>query len=100
MTTPAGRFTTTSLLARLPRKAWQRLRAGHGTKGDRHYDRAMIKAGPDDTPPGHDPGHSILLVRRHRYTGELSFYRRHSTAPVPLGPHLYGAHTTSGCQTP
>jgi SRSO17 transposase len=36
--TPAGRFTAASLLARLPRQAWQRLRAGHGTKGDRHYD--------------------------------------------------------------
>jgi hypothetical protein len=47
VTTSAGRFTTTSLLARLPRKAWQRLRAGHGTKGDRHYDWAMIEAGPE-----------------------------------------------------
>jgi hypothetical protein len=78
VTTPAGRFTVTSLLAGLPRKAWQRLRAGHGTKGDRHYDWAMIEAGPDDTPPGHDPGHSVLLARRHRYTGELSFL------PLPL----------------
>ncbi len=84
VTTSAGRFTATSLLARLPRKAWQRLRAGHGTKGDRHYDWAMIEAGPDDTPPGHDPGHSVLFVRRHRYTGELSFYRCHSTAPAGL----------------
>jgi SRSO17 transposase len=82
--TPAGRLTATSLLARLPRTAWQRLRAGHGTKGDRHYDWAMIEIGPDDTPPGHDPGHSVLLVRRHRYTGELSFYRCHSTAPAGL----------------
>jgi hypothetical protein len=35
-------------------------------------------------PPGHDPGDSVLLVRRHRYTGELSFYRYHSTAPAGL----------------
>ena len=84
MTTPAGRFTVTSLLARLPRRAWQRLRADHGTKGDRHYDWAMIGVEPDDTPPGHDPGHSVLLVRRHRYTGELSFYRCHSTAPADV----------------
>ena len=84
VSTPAGRFTVTSLLARLPRKAWQRLRAGHGTKGDRHYDWAMIEIDPDDTPPDHDPGHSVLLVRRHRYTGELSFYRCHSTAPAGL----------------
>jgi SRSO17 transposase len=84
VTTPAGRFTASSLVARLPRRAWQRLRAGHGTKGDRHYDWAMIEVSPDDTPPGHDPGHSVLLVRRHRYTGELSFYRCHSTAPASL----------------
>jgi hypothetical protein len=44
----------------------------------------MIEVGPDDTPPGHDPGHSVLLVRRHRYTGELSLYRCHSTAPAAL----------------
>ena len=30
VTTPAGRFTVTSLLGRLPRRAWQRLRTGHG----------------------------------------------------------------------
>jgi SRSO17 transposase len=52
VTTPAGRSAVTSLLARLPRKAWQRLRAGHGAKGDRHYDWAMIEADPDDTPWG------------------------------------------------
>ena len=44
----------------------------------------MIETGPDDTPPGHDPGHSVLLIRRHRYTGELSFCRCHSAAPAGL----------------
>jgi hypothetical protein len=44
----------------------------------------MIEVDPDDTPPAHDPGHSVLLVRRHRCTGELSFYRCHSTAPTCL----------------
>src|SRR5262245_53839232 len=29
----------------------------------------------DDTPEGHSGGHSVLLARRHRYTGKLSFYR-------------------------
>ncbi|MFI6356760.1 hypothetical protein ACIBJF_29785 [Streptomyces sp. NPDC050743] len=32
----------------------------------------------------HTPGHAVVLVRCHRYTRELSFYRRHSTAPVTL----------------
>ncbi|WP_405933362.1 hypothetical protein [Streptomyces sp. NBC_00827] len=84
MSTPAGRFDTPGVLAKLPRRAWQRLRTGHGTKGDRHYDWAMIEVSADDTPPGHAAGHSFLLVRRHRYTRELSFYRCHSTTSVAL----------------
>lgn len=84
VTTPAGRFDTARVLAKLPRRAWQRLRTGHGTKGDRHYDWAMIEVSADDTPPGHEAGHSFLLVRRHRYTRELSFYRCHSATPVAL----------------
>jgi hypothetical protein len=38
----------------------------------------------DDTPGGHDGGHSVLLVRRHRYTGQLSFYWCWTPGPVPL----------------
>jgi SRSO17 transposase len=41
VTTPAGRFTVTSLLARLPRKAWQRLRAG-----PRHQGATATTTGP------------------------------------------------------
>lgn len=84
VTTPAGRFTATAILAKLPRRAWQRLRTGHGTKGDRHYDWAMVEITGDDTPPDHATGHSFLLVRRHRYTGEVSFYRCHTAVPVAL----------------
>jgi len=84
VTTPAGRFDTAAVLAKLPRRAWQRIRTGHGTKGDRHYDWAMIEIIGDDTPPGFDAGHSFLLVRRHRYTRQLSFYRCHSATPVTL----------------
>jgi len=85
VTTRAGRFTAAALTARLPRRAWQRLKTGQGGKGDRHYDWAMIEVVPDDTPPGHAAGHAFLLVRRHRYTRELSFYRCHSAAAVALG---------------
>ncbi len=85
VTTRAGRFTAAALTARLPRRAWQRLKTGQGGKGGRHYDWAMIEAVPDDTPPGHAAGHAFLLVRRHRYTRELSFYRCHSAAAVALG---------------
>lgn len=64
-----------------------RMRTGHGTKGDRHYDWAMIDLVPDDTPDGSEPataGHAFLVLRRHRYTRQLSFYRCHSTTPVTL----------------
>jgi len=36
--------------------------------------RAAFVAG-DEVYGGHDDGHSVLLARRHRYTGTLSFYR-------------------------
>ena len=42
------------------------MRTGSGTKGTRHYDWAMLEVTSDDTPGGHDDGHSVLLVRRHR----------------------------------
>ena len=84
VSTPAGRFETAAVLAKLPRRAWQRMRTGHGTKGDRHYDWAMIEIIGDDTPPGPGAGHSFLLVRRHRYTRNLSFYRCHSATRVTL----------------
>ena len=44
----------------------------------------MLEVTSDDTPDGHDAGHSVLLVRRHRYTGQLSFYRCWTPGPVPL----------------
>jgi SRSO17 transposase len=45
---------------------------------------ATLKVTSDDTPGGQDDGHSVLLARRHRYTGTLSFYRCWTPGPVPL----------------
>ncbi|MBB4935758.1 hypothetical protein FHR32_000063 [Streptosporangium album] len=84
VTTPAGTSTVTDLVKRVPGRSWQRLRTGSGTKGERHYDWAMIEVLADDTPDGHRVGQSALLIRRHRYTGALSFYRCWSAATVPL----------------
>src|SRR5438552_2181085 len=67
-----------------PARAWHRMRTGSGTKGARHYDWAMLEVTSDDTPGGHGGGHSVLLIRRHRYTGTLSFYRCWTPGPVPL----------------
>lgn len=99
VTTPAGSSMASELAKLLPARSWQRLRTGTGGKGDRHYDWAVIDVLPDDTPDPDEPdepgpgseagtaasaGFSMLLIRRHRYTRTLSFYRCWSPAPRPL----------------
>jgi SRSO17 transposase len=70
--------------ALIPARAWQRMPTGTGTKGIRDYDWAMIAVTGDDTPECQEEGHSVLLARRHRYTGVLSYYRCWTPQPVPL----------------
>jgi SRSO17 transposase len=85
VTTGSGRTVTAAQAAgMIPAHAWHRMRTGAGTKGTRHYDWAMLEVTGDDTPDGHGEGHSVLLARRHRYTGTLSFYRCWTPGPVPL----------------
>jgi SRSO17 transposase len=85
VTTGSGRTVTAAAAAgMIPACAWHRMRTGSGTKGTRHYDWAILEVTSDDTPGGHGDGHSVLLARRHRYTGQLSYYRCWSPGPVPL----------------
>ncbi len=64
---------------------WMRMQTGHGTKGTREYDWAWLDVRADDTPNGHqDDGTSVLVARRHRYTGEISFFRCWSPEDVTL----------------
>jgi SRSO17 transposase len=77
-------LTTAAAAGMIPALAWQRMRTGSGTKGTRRYDWAMLEVTSDDTPQGHGDGHSVLLVRRHRSTARLSFYRCWTPGPVPL----------------
>lgn len=81
----AGPVRADLVAAGLPNRAWQQLSAGPGAKGERFYDWALITH-PD--PAGRaDPTDTQcwwLLVRRHRVTGELAFYRCYSPNPVPL----------------
>jgi SRSO17 transposase len=86
VTTPAAKLSVAKAAARLPKRAWQRMRTGAGHKGVRDYDWAMIEVTADDTPDGHDPaaGRSVLLVRRHRYTRTVSYYRCFAPRPVTL----------------
>jgi hypothetical protein len=60
------------------------MRTGSATKGAKDYHWAMIAIQPDDTPEGHGDGDSVLLLRRHRYTGTVSYYLCLSPDPVPL----------------
>jgi SRSO17 transposase len=78
-------MTATQAAGLIPRDAWHRVRTGRGSKGLRHYDWAMLEVtGDDASGDGRDDGHSVLLARRHRYTGTLSFYRCWTPGPVPL----------------
>jgi SRSO17 transposase len=85
VSTPSGAMTCTQALRLLPARAWQRMRTGTGSKGARDYDWAMLQVTADDTPDEPtDTGVSVLLARRHRYTGTVSFFRCWSPTPVPL----------------
>ncbi|MHB1596530.1 MAG: IS701 family transposase [Streptosporangiaceae bacterium] len=78
---PAGAGHTIradQLAARLPRRAWQRVSAGKGAKGQRYYDWARVTVSHPG-PPGR-----WLLIRRHPRTGELAFYRCYAPQPVTL----------------
>jgi SRSO17 transposase len=66
------------LAGRLPARAWQRLSAGAGAKGQRWYDWAWAGIGSAM------PGHRWLLIRRSRHSGELAYYRCYCPHRVPL----------------
>jgi SRSO17 transposase len=78
--TGAGPLRADTLSLRLPARAWQTVSAGHGAKGHRIYDWALIDI---DTPPDR-PGQHWLLIRRHRRSGERAYYRCWTPSPVPL----------------
>jgi SRSO17 transposase len=69
------------LAAALPARAWNRISAGAGSKGDRDYDWAWITI---IAPAGETGGQHSLLVRRRISDGELAFYRCWSPRLVPL----------------
>ena len=79
--TGIGRQRVDHLAAGLTRGAWQRVSAGTGAKGHRYYDWAWTAL---PTHVDAHAGHHWLLIRRHRRTGELAFYRCWSPQPVPL----------------
>jgi SRSO17 transposase len=82
---PSGRRLTVKNAASLVKPVmWQRMRTGSASKGAKDYHWAMIGITPDDTPEGHDDGHAVLLLRRHRYTSTVSYFLCWTPDPVPL----------------
>jgi SRSO17 transposase len=85
VTLPSGRRLTVKTAAGLVKPGmWQRMRTGSATKGAKDYHWAMIEITPDDTPDGQHDGHAVLLLRRHRYTGTVSYFLCWTPDPVPL----------------
>jgi hypothetical protein len=76
--TVAGKFHADALARKVPKRAWQKLSVGRGAKGHRFYDWPVIDLAEAA------PGRHHLLVRRNRSTGELAYYRCHSTTPASL----------------
>jgi SRSO17 transposase len=79
--TGIGSRRAIDLAVRLRPHCWNRISAGHGAKGERWYDWAVV----DTTDPAAGQGgHHWLLIRRNRKTSEYAFYRAWSPTAVPL----------------
>jgi SRSO17 transposase len=74
--TPTGPRRADELAAGAPRKGWQRLSAGQGSKGDRLYDWLMLDPGADE--------HLLLVRRSISKPTELAYYICHTRRPVPV----------------
>lgn len=75
-TTPTGPARADELAALAPRKGWQRLSAGPGSKGQRLYDWLLVDPGADE--------HLLLVRRSISKPSELAYYICHTRHPVPL----------------
>ncbi|MFJ9541350.1 transposase [Streptomyces sp. NPDC101225] len=66
---------------------WMRRSTGDGAKGRREYNWNWLDIRADDTPDGaqQPDGMSVLVARRHRYTGETSYFRCWTPGDVALG---------------
>jgi len=74
--TPTGPWRADELAASAPKKGWQRLSCGEGSKGQRLYDWLLIDPGADQ--------HLLLVRRSISKPTELAYYICRSSTPVPL----------------
>jgi len=84
VTTAAGKLRADAIVSKLPRRAWQRLSAGDGSKGPRFYDWAWVGIDAHNDAAAKHPGQRWLLIRRNNSTGELAYHRCYAPKPVPL----------------
>jgi SRSO17 transposase len=75
-TTPTGPARADELARTAPRKGWQRLSAGEGSKGERLYDWLVLDPGADE--------HLLLVRRSISKPTELAYYICHTSHPVPV----------------
>jgi SRSO17 transposase len=73
--TPKGPVRADELARGAPRKGWQRLSAGLGSKGHRLYDWLLLDPGADE--------HLLLVRRSISKPTELAYYICHTRHPVP-----------------
>jgi SRSO17 transposase len=78
------RYRADVLLRRVPARAWQCLSAGRGAKGHRLYDWVFIRLDDRAPHPGGQTGQHWLMIRRHRKTRKLAFYRCWTPRPGAL----------------
>ncbi|QCX82330.1 hypothetical protein C9F11_43760 (plasmid) [Streptomyces sp. YIM 121038] len=98
-TDDGNRVAVTTLV---PKAAWQRVRTGSGTKGDRHYDWACISVKNDDAPTSGKPDHgeSVILVRRHRYPANSPIATATPAVPSPWPPWCMSSPAGGGPRRP
>jgi SRSO17 transposase len=77
--TPTGPRRADELAGAAPKKGWQRLSCGDGSKGQRLYDWLLLDPGTEKS------GQHLLLVRRSiSKPSELAYYICHFSRPVPV----------------
>jgi SRSO17 transposase len=74
--TPTGPQRADELAASAPKRGWQRLSAGEGSKGHRLYDWLLLDPGADT--------HLLLVRRSISKPAELAYYICHTSKPVPV----------------
>jgi SRSO17 transposase len=74
--TPTGPRRADELAGAAPKKGWQRLSCGDGSKGQRLYDWLLLDPGADD--------HLLLVRRSISKPSELAYYICHFSRPVPV----------------